>query len=552
MTAPNTTHPDQLPPHYLPFSVDEKSFSIWLSQAVKQGDVELLQLQADTLNKLKKTAIPTDIRAAFLEKIENLIFKVSKQLQKSYIDSYFPFSEDDTLKIKLSMRCAFEMAENYALVCKDPGFKLKTIFTQEQKAIILLNSIQAMSNILLYKAVLYERAGKGFWSLCYLFYLFAKKNDVLQLKPSHCQAGFIEIFKQLIVLELSNTQQFNTKEIYTVFNLLSSLTEQVKLLPSVPEKMLHSVPCINLRSDKPPSIFKDKIAEEPAHIFYISNLNLVKQLFALSANKKNLPYQDKILILRLIKALARKQSRKNERRLADNELQAEVGLDKALEFLLHQESLSKTKGVIQYEARELTVEQELLKHERDEIYGYRTEFDASLSLAKEEADDVVEYLDNSDIWKEEEKKQVVIEKDQSDSNANLIDQSKFGFCLKLKEKGVVTKVGAIVRLFIHSVSVMTVIRRIIARDREGVIIGVEVLGYDAELLHIMDIDNKGPRMACIIVNIEGVESIIIKADEFQNEDYLYVDRNEKILRYKIEKVLDSSTSMIKHLKVSQS
>lgn len=547
MTAPNKTQPDQLPSHDLPFSVDEESFSIWLDQVVKQDDVELLQLQAETLNKLKKTAIPADIRAAFLEKIANLIFKTSKQLQKSYIDSYFPFSGDDTLKIKLSMRCAFEMAKNYALVCRDPGFKLKAIFTQEQKAIILLNSIQAMSNVLLYKAVLYERAGKGFWSLCYLFYLFAKKNEVLQLKPPHCPFSFVEIFKQLIVLELSNTQQFNTKEIYTIFNLLNSLTEQVKLLPIVPEKMLHSVPCINLRSDMPPSIIKDKIPEEPAYVFYISSLNLVKQLFDLSATKKDFPYQDKILILRLIKALTRNQSRKNERRLADKELLAEVGIDKAVEFLLHQESLSKTKGIIQYEARELSIDQQLLKHERDEVYGFRTEVDAALSLARE--DDVVEYVDSSDIWKEGEKKQTEADVDKSDANANLIDQSKFGFCLKLKERGVATKVGEVVRLFIHSVSVLTVVRRISARDKQGVIIGVEVLGYDAELLHIMDIDNKGPRMACILVNIEGEESIVIKADEFHQEEYLYVDRNEKILRYKIEKILDSSTSTIKHLKV---
>jgi len=113
-------------------------------------------------------------------------------------------------------------------------------------------------------------------------------------------------------------------------------------------------------------------------------------------------------------------------------------------------------------------------------------------------------------------------------------------------------VGDIINLLIYSVSVVAVVRRIISQDTQGVVVGVEVLGYDAELLHIMDIENKGARMACILVNIDGVESVVIKANDFHNEEHLYVDRNEKILRYKIEKILDSSTATIKHLKVSLS
>ncbi len=548
MTTSVTTESDQLPSQPLPFSIDERSFFIWLGQVEKQDELELLQLLTGVLNQLKQSKIPADIRSVFLGKLSVLVFKISTQLQKTYLDSYFPFSVDDTLKIDLSMRCAFEMAENYALICKDTSFKLKAIFSSEQKSKILLNSIQAMSKILLYKAIIYEKPGKGFWSLCFLFYLFAKQNEVLELTSSQWQVTFINVFKQLVVFELSNTQQFNTKEIYTIYNLLNNLSEQVRLLPTVPEKMIHSVPCFNLRVDAAPAVSNNKQAAETSYQFYISSLNLVKQLFDLSAHKKNCSYSDKVLIFRLIKTLTVKHVRKNERKLADNELLAEVGYDKFVDFLLHKESLLKTKGVISYEIRDLSIDEAIEKNERDEVFGLRTELDASLSLAVN-SEDVVEDIDNADIWGTKQKKKEEVKDDDSDTNANLIDQSKLGFCLKLKEKGVVTKVGDVIHLFICSVSVVAIIRRIISTDGQGVVVGVEVLGYNAELLHIMDIDNKGPRMACILVNIDGVESIVIKADDFLNEEHLYVDRNEKILRYKIEKILDSSTSMVKHLKV---
>ncbi len=551
--------PDSTITQSLPFSIDEKSFSIWLAKIEKENQLELLQILAETLTQLKEITMPADIRSAFLEKMLVIVFQVSAQLKKTYLKSYFPFSEANKLKIKLSMSCAFELAENYALVCKDPGFKLKAIFSQEQKAVILLHSIQAMANVLLHKAIEYKKPAKGFWSLCYLLYLFAKQNEVLELVTQQGQASFIQIFKQLLIFELSNTQQFNTEEIYTIFNLLNGLTEQVKLLPSVPEKMMQKVPCINLRLDIPPALNKEAEDTKSAYVLYIQSLNLMKQLFDLSANKKNVPYKDKVLILRFIKTLSMSLHRKNERELADNELLAELGFDKLVEFLLHKESLLKAKGTVSVDINSLSIDTPLGKSARLDTSEFRSELDASLSLlrsAEDEDNNGIEYVDNSEIWSKKEDEKTVEpeeEADNKDSNAILVDRSKLGFCIKLQEKAGVTKVGELIHLSISFISIVTVVRRIIADDHKGVVVGVEVLGYDPEILHIMDIDNKGAKpSACVLVNLEGEESIIIKANEFYNEEQLYVDRNEKILCYKIEKIRDSSTSIIKHLKVSLS
>ncbi len=540
----------------LPFSIDEQSFSIWLAEIEKQDKVNCLQALTDTLKQLKKATVPADIRSVFLEKIATIVFKVSEQLKKTYIKSYFPFSEEDKLKVSLSTNCAFEMAENYALICKDTSFKSKVIFSQTQKELILLNSIQAMANVLLYKAIVYEKPKKGFWSLCYLFYLFAKQNEALESSVTQGKASFVQVFKQLLVFELSNTQQFNTEEIYTIFNLLNSLTGQVKLLSSVPEKALNSTPCINLRVGVAPAVSKDVSHEPSPYIFYISSLDLIKQLFDLSVHKKSMPYKDKVLVFRLIKALSMNQSRKNKRELADNELLAEVGFDKFIEFLLHQESLLETKGVISYDVNDLSIDKPKVDKNLDDSFDVKSGIGNSLSLHIEDDDEsvAVESIDSSEIWVAKETKVEIEEvvEEEHFTNAVLIDQSKLGFCIRLQEEGVVTKVGELIHLSISSISIVTVVRRIIATDNDDVMVGVEVLGYDPEILHIMDIENKSSKNACVLVNLEGVESIVIKVDDYHNEKQLYVDRNEKVLCYQIEKTFETSTAIVKHLKVSLS
>jgi len=543
MISPSTSKADSTEQHSLPFSLDKEAFSIWLDRLDKKDKLEALQVFLGILKTLTNTKIAADIRAIFLEEISALVFQFSEQLQASYIKSYFPFSDEDTLKVVVSSQCAIEIAENYALICKDISFKTKAIFSPEDKALILVNAIQAMVNVLLYKALIYKKAGKGFWSLCYLFYLFAKQNELMDLAPDQRDTSFIKVFKHLLVFELSNSQQFNTEEIHLIFNLLSSVSNKVDLLPMVPEKKVNSVPCLNLRVGAPPTVSKETIDEPSPYLYYVSNLNLIKQLFELSSDKRNVSYNQKIMILRLIKALTMNQHRQNERELADNELYAEIGLDKFSEFLLHKESLLKTKGVVSYEVRDLSIDTGLKENSHDERLGYRNEIEARLSLTQGPGEENVEYIDNTDIWSAEHVEP------EPQPNITVLDQSRLGFCLRLKDQHPGTKVGDIIHLQVLPTDVVTVVRRINTTRENEVVVGVEVLGYDPELLHIMDIDNEGAKNACILVDIDGQETIIIKAEIFTNQEYLVVDRNDKILRYRVEHILNSSTSTIKHLEV---
>jgi len=544
MTTPMTTETETIEKPALPFTIDEEAFSIWLKNLNVENKLATLQILSNTLTILKQIDIHTDIRSFFLERISTLVFQFSEQLQQTYIKSFFPFSADDNLKVELSIDCSMELAENYALICKDPSFKTTAIFSPQQKALILFNGIQAMTNVHLYKALIYQKPGKGFWSLCFLFYLFAKQNEVLELVPEHQDSCFIKLFKTLLVFELSNSQQFNSKEIHDVFNLLNTVPGHIDLVPMVPGKTVNSVASINLRGDAPPAVNKEMIDEASPYLFYVSCLNLIQRLFELTARNRNTTYSNKVIVLRLIKALSLNQHRQTERELSDNEFFAEIGFDTFNEFLLYKESILKTKGAISYEVRDLSLDEHFNEDTHDDRFGFRNEMDVGLSLQKGPDGEKVEYIDSTDIWAEEEK--------GPEPNIKIIDQSRLGFFLHLNDENAATKVGDTIHLKMMPTSVLTVVRRIISNNKNEVAIGVEILGYDPELLHIMDIENDGAKTACILRNVDGEESIIIKADEFKNQEFIVADRNDKIIRYRVEKILNSSTATIKHLKVSLS
>ena len=175
------------------------------------------------------------------------------------------------------------------------------------------------------------------------------------------------------------------------------------------------------------------------------------------------------------------------------------------------------------------------------IDDYRSEREANLTIATHF--EAIEHVKNSDIWerKKDLKKPVF--------NAEFIEKCESGFQLCLKEKEVEAEVGAVIALMISETLVITVIRRIIQAQQNEILVGVEVLGRNVELLQLVNTKSKGAESALYLKTDEETESILIKADEFQNENYFYADKNDAIARFKVEKQLHASL-LIKHLEVT--
>ncbi len=529
----------------LPFSFDEKSFNSWLGSLKTENKVDTLKLVLTTLKQLNQVELK--LRFIFLQKLAILVHQLTKQLHNSYIKSQFPFSKQNKLRVMISAYCNIQLAENFSLLCKECNFNSDQVFSHQQKVIIIFNGILAQANVLLYKSILYEKPDKGFWNLCFLFYFFAKQNDALYTKINTTENCFINLLKKILLLELSCPQQFNTEELFIIFHLLNKQSEFSELSTKVNEANTKGIAFINLREDLPPSLIIENREHEQPYLLYISNLRVIKNLLSLITNKASLANSNKVMLLRLIKSLSMNQQRKSDRKNTHSELFAIVGTEKLNNYLLLAESKSRADklapppGVIQ----DLNLEIVPIDDNGDKSDNLRSELNANVEIGRKI--DLIANIESADIWpvKKEQPKAVV---NKPVTNADLFDKSTTGFGLRLRNQDDTLKVGEIIGLIISEELVITMVRRIAQVDKNDIVIGVEIIGNNATLLDIIDIENKGSASAFYLINDEQIESIVINTNDFQNEEHIFVDKDDKIIRYKIVKQLQTS-SIVKHLKV---
>ena len=541
MTEPLNTEDFAKANAKLPFSIDKISFIGWMGDLDLENEVETLRYLSITLKTLKEELIKPEDRLFFLQKLSELVEQLSQQLQETYKNSCFPFSKQNNNKLELSVSCATEIAKNYALICEDKDFMFTDVFSREQKALVIYRGIRAQANVLLYQSLLYRKADEGFWNLCFLYYLFAKQNDVLDFELESENASFMRVFKQVLLFELSNVRQFNTEELFAVFHLLNKFSDHVVLRSKVPDKKFRGIPCINLRLDAPPSMLKEGAEQEHPYLFYISSLNVIKQLLELTGNKNTKEFCNKSTLLRLIKTLTMNYQRDSERELTDERLFACIGFDKVKKYVLGTERIkNKKNNLVAGEIRDLDFEIQEIETSRNKANFLRAERAADLGLLTDSV--ILEDIKRFDIWPggkekaEQESKNPVI-------NTDLIDKSYSGFGVRLN--AVATKVGDIIGLTMFDTLMVTVVRRIVQLQRNELQVGVEVLGNNPEILHLGDIRNKNALTALYLKGDDGVDSIIIGSNEYQNEDFLFFDNNA---RFRVEKQLYMS-STIRHLKV---
>ena len=523
----------------LPFALNEKELKQWLKDFSSSDEIKKLTSFTSILSIFSQLEMPAKLRFYLLKQLSPAINSLSRQQEKVYSKSYFPFSKQNQLNIEFSVQAYSGIANNCLLLCEDADFKHGNTFSRQQKASIICLGIDAQAKVILHYALLYNKPGKGFWNLCFLFYLFAKQNDFLESDTIQHDICFINTFKQILLFELSNTHQFNTEEILSVFRLLNHFSEQVELLTTAPEKKFKGLPFFNLREDSPPSVSAKEDHEHNPFLIYVSSLYLIKNLVHLSTSKKNHSSYNKAMLLRLIKTLTMNHRRKSKRKKINDELYTVIGLHKVLKFLgiKHKKELNKTKkpneipkldfGIIAADKNQDDIESE----------RSRSEWDANLAIATEF--DGIEYVKNEDIWSTNKKQRTRIK-----ANTDILDQSITGFGLSIQGDNAKTKVGDIIGLRVSKNIVIGIIRRIISVQGNKIQIGVEKLGSHAKLLPLTN-----SKIIIYLKSNEGEDSVVIQNNDLEDEIYLFVQADKHLKKYKIEKQLHAS-SMVRHLKIS--
>jgi hypothetical protein len=558
---PPCPSPSNLP---LPFAIDEMDFSGWLSTLAKANDMakcqQILQV-LQTLNNAyppERKLIPGRTRLFFLEKLGSVLITATTMLTifPNVSDSSSELNEQESARSEISVWSSLELANAYSLLSQEDWFKEDGYYAIQEKSLILCNGIQAMSRGLLYISQTYTKPYVYFWHKCFQFYRLAQLYRLIESEFNPDAQAIDDAFKRVLVFMLSNTNQFSPQEMRTIHDLLGHYSPYTSLLKAVPKKKFKGIPSIHLKGNGPPVISDDDSDIQDPDRLYIATVAVASKILEATYDKRarHVP-TDRLMLLRLAKTLTLSEQRKDYRENAQGNHLGTMGFDNIVKFLRSKEvetpsPVAAITGSFDSgrpgELRALDFGiSSIASNHRDGDTG-----DKAPRLAEKDsavAFQVIDFTDPSDIWKTSPQANY-------ESNMRLVDKSKKGYGLLWTDNQIKPKVGNIIGIA-HKTLTLGLIRWLAQSKETGMFMGVELLDTNATTVKV---SNPGyPEKEVYGIYLPGggaikqAASLIILNKEFQPEEFIFLNKNHKNLRYRITKQLHV-TSFINHVEVVRS
>jgi hypothetical protein len=553
--------PSNLP---LPFAIDEMDFSGWLATLAKVNDMakcqQILQV-LQTLNNAyppERKLIPGRTRLFFLEKLGSVLITATTMLTifPNVSDSSSELNDQESVKSEISVWSSLELGNAYSLLSQEDWFKEDGYYAIQEKSLILCNGIQAMSRGLLYISQTYTKPYVYFWHKCFQFYRLAQIYRLTERELNPDAEAIDNAFKRVLVFTLSNTNQFSPQEMRTIHDLLGHYSSYTSLLKAVPKKRFKGIPCIHLKGNGPPVISDDDSDIQDPDRLYIATVAVASKILEATYDKRarHVP-TDRLMLLRLAKTLTLSEQRKDYRETAQGNHLGTMGFDNIVKFLRSKEvetrnTVADTTGSFDSgrpgELRNLDFGlSSIASIHRDAYTGDKTPKLAEKDSAVEFQ--VIDFTDPSDIWKTSP--QVNYE-----TNMRLVDKSKKGYGLLWTDNQIKPKVGNIIGIA-HKTLTLGLIRWLAQSKETGMFMGVELLDTNATTVKVSNPGYPEKEVYGIYLPGGGVikqaASLIILNKELQPEEFIFLNKNYKNLRYRITKQLHV-TSFINHVEVVRS
>ncbi|MEQ1545559.1 MAG: hypothetical protein ABL924_10990 [Methyloglobulus sp.] len=441
------------------------------------------------------------------------------------------------------------------LLAQEDWFKAEEYYTVEEKTIILCNGIQAMGKGLLYVFQTYTKPYVYFWHKYFQFYRVAQ---LYLLTDSECNPDAQRIdnaFKRVLVFALSNTNQFSPQEMRTVYELLGQYAVYTSLLNFVPKKKFNGIPSIHLKGNEPPSISDDNPDVHDPNRLYIATVTVASKILEATYDKRahHLPV-DRLMLLRLAKALTMNEQRKDSREAAQGNHLGTMGFNNIVDFLLGKEA-ERHRVNTGIRISELNRPGELrnLEFEISGVEGKEVDFGAdsnsekSTSTTVSQAFQVIEFTDPSEIWQSSHE-------DSHEVNMRLVDKSTKGYGLLWTDNQIKPKVGDIIGILHKNVTIGLI--RWLAQSKEtGMFMGVELVGTNATTVKVFNPGRPDDEVYAIYLTSVGASkqsaSLVFMNKHFQPDEFIFINKNNENVRYRQTKQLHL-TSFINHVEVIDS
>jgi cyclic-di-GMP-binding protein len=552
--------PSNLP---LPFAIDEMAFSAWLKSLANAGDMaksqQILQV-LQTLNNAyppERKLIPGRTRLFFLEKMGSVLATATAMLTNfpNITDSSSGSTDDESARSEISVWGSLELANAYSLLGLEDWFKEDGYYSIQEKTLILCNGIQAMARGLLFIFQTYTKPYVYFWHKYFQFYRLAHVYRLTDSEFNPNAKTIENAFKRVLVFALSNTNQFSPQEMRTIYDLLGHYSAHASLLKSVPKKKFKGIPSIHLKGNGPPTISDDDSDNHDPDRLYIATVTVASKILEATYDKRaqHLP-TDRLMLLRLAKTLTLNEQRKDFREATRGNHLGIMGFENIVEFLLSKEverqrvntAIGSFDPNRPGELRDLDFEITSTEGKEGET-GVEPKTEKLASTLVPAAFQIIEFTDPADIWKNSQPA-------AHEVNMRLVDKSTKGYGLLWTDTHIKPRVGSIIGI-VHKTLSIGLIRWLAQSKETGMFMGVELLGINATTVKVSNPGYPDDEAYAIYLPGEGVvkqaASLIFINKEFRPEEFIFLNKNLKNVRYRQTKQLHLTT-FINHVEVVRS
>lgn len=536
----------------LPFAIDELDFLKWLKSLSTPESNASCELLLQVLRTLNHTDLAGKTRLLFLEKLGALLFQLSAKQTKLTFAQNMALPKDYQRRLETTVWSCAELAQGYTLLSKADNFKGNKSYSLQQKSLIISHGIQAMSKALLYISQSYTTPYPHFWRTCFEFYQLGQQYQLTDL--ANPGVALIEnAFKQLLVFNLSNSNQFSQLEMSVIYDLLGQYASYAKLLPPTAECPSRNLPAICLDRDAPPARYNVAAHKPTAQTLYIATAAVAGKLLEAVPNKTQHQYaNDKLMLLRLAKTLTLHQKRRDRRERTQGAFFGIIGFDSVITFLHGIEPGQNSRLAMSghfdatHPGQLGNLNYTIAKNEDDDekLAQYNLKRRRSGQKANPKAFKVIEFTDSAEIWKKGKT-------DHFETNTALIDKSKQGYCLLLTNKQLQPKVGHLIGLN-HKHFDVGIIRWVTQGEASRLLIGIELMGKQAQAVRISNPGFPNFEGNAIYLPadalLEQAESLVLLAGAFNPAEFFFMHKEHRNMRFRLAKLIHA-TAFIRHFEI---
>lgn len=501
--------------------------------------------------------IKPSLKIKLLLKIYEYLPPIVQKMQKSYIDSSLPLNREAVKDVERVVWMYMQLARNLRQC------KLKSpLLGKEQRAVLLFLGLEALAQALLHISLSYKMPMYGFWALCYDLYVRAEQANLTHIEitwQGRKQRNIAGIFKQLLIFYLCDTRQFRSRDMLTLFECLPIYSVEARILANYQPEWQQVVCVFNLNKDFPPKKIttndhRDDLSERfITTVSVAKNMQQVLQQQVVGNNALRSINQE--IMARALNSLGLARKRKFTRILEDNEVDGLVGLKNLIDYLSVNSDLKAIMPVVP------PVKAELTKPRRNEVtsfdlvpvgeeVAYQLRDTVKQQMRQDQQlDKLFNYSDEKDALAVHVDAPTVCQFEMRDSSVK-----GYGVVTKLSSAQV--KVGDIVAIMTAKTRCIEVgvVRRINQMPKQYLHLGLEVLGFEAELVYVASVQQSQSSQGCLAILLPGVKSLkqadglLFNSSLFSQGDEVDICCKQGRQRFRLSRLLQM-TSAATHMEL---